>query len=222
MINNIHHFQARRLEAEATHNIVSEKKREYSIALGKPEEFKWLAKTNTLQKGMLLESPCHLTHLNRTRGPGLQGAPAVEGPPSSAKGLTHSSWSVQSAPPALQQLLAGSFQSPLPGVVRPPWTFPPVLTARCQWAPYTHLETLGLQHEWKKTRRAWSEGCTKSSLVWPRASCGGHRWFLNCPFQLPPLPLPHFAPLPTALSLHHLTPCLMPVPQPQAPQFCIT
>lgn len=65
MINNILHFQARRPKAEATDNIVSEKKREYSIALGKPEEFKWLAKTNTLQKGMLLESPCHLTHLNR-------------------------------------------------------------------------------------------------------------------------------------------------------------
>lgn len=65
MINNILHFQTRRPKAEATHNIVSEKKREYSIALGKPEEFKWLAKTNTLQKGMLLESPCHLAHLNR-------------------------------------------------------------------------------------------------------------------------------------------------------------
>lgn len=47
MINNILHFQARRPKAEATDNIVSEKKREYSIALGKPEEFKWLAKTHS-------------------------------------------------------------------------------------------------------------------------------------------------------------------------------
>lgn len=62
---------------KTTHNIVGEEKKEHSIFLGK-------AKANTLQKGMQLESPCHLTHLNRERGPDLKGAPAVEEPASAA------------------------------------------------------------------------------------------------------------------------------------------
>lgn len=126
---------------KTTHNIVGEKKKEHSIFLGK-------AKANTLQKGMQLESPCHLTHHSPQQ--------EKRSRPQRSSCCWRTSLSCLRTDPQLLGCVVSSscssaacgrgFQSPAPGAGMLSWTFPSVLTARCQWASYACLETTGLQH----------------------------------------------------------------------------
>lgn len=153
---------------KTTHTIVREKKKNHCIFLGKQKEVP-LAKANALQKRMQPDRPCHLTQLNTKRSPALVGPPAIEELVSAASGLTHNCWGMQSAPLALQQLVAGAFKALYLWLARHSGLS---LLSSLQGA--NELSTLALKplgfSMWalQRTRRPCSKGCTKSNLVWTR------------------------------------------------------
>lgn len=114
-----------------------------------------------------------------------------------------------SAPLALQQLLAGAFKALHLGLAGHPG-----LSLLCSLQGVSELPTLAFNplgfSMWalQRTRRPCIKGCTVGSLVWPRNQLWKSQLVSEPSITAATLPLPHPSPLPVALFLHHLMPCL--------------